>query len=85
MFCGKVLHYIDVEGESSALIAASGSDTTLRIWDPHKLGTLTPIFQFSSCTSWISTCKWQDKSWFHLLSASYDVKIMLWDLRTTRF
>ena len=85
MFCGKVLHYIDVEGESSALIAAGGSDTTLRIWDPHKPGTLTPVFQFSSCTSWISTCKWQDKSWFHLLSASYDVKIMLWDLRTTRF
>ena len=46
------------------------------------VGTLTPVFQFSSHTSWISACKWHNKSWFHLLSASYDGKVMLWDLRT---
>ncbi|KAM7519528.1 hypothetical protein LguiB_018490 [Lonicera macranthoides] len=44
--------------------------------------TSAPIYQFSSNTSWISACKWHDKSWFHLLSASYDGKVMLWDLRT---
>ncbi|RVW82788.1 Ribosome biogenesis protein WDR12-like [Vitis vinifera] len=81
-FCGKALNCLDVGGESSALIAAGGSDTTLRIWDPRKPGTLTPVFQFSSHTSWISACKWHHKSWFHLLSASYDGKVMLWDLRT---
>lgn len=82
LFCGKALNCLDVGGESSALIAAGGSDTTLRIWDPRKPGTLTPVFQFSSHTSWISACKWHNKSWFHLLSASYDGKVMLWDLRT---
>ncbi|GAB2299292.1 WD repeat-containing protein 12 [Dionaea muscipula] len=82
LFCGKPLNCIDVGGESSALIAAGASDTTLRIWDPRKPGTLAPIFQFSSHTSWISACKWHNKSLFHLLSASYDGKIMLWDLRT---
>lgn len=82
MFCGKVINSIDVGGEGSALIAAAGSDPILRIWDPRKPGTLAPVFQFSSHSSWISTCKWHDKSWFHLLSASYDGKLMLWDLRT---
>ncbi|KAK2989852.1 hypothetical protein RJ640_025511, partial [Escallonia rubra] len=81
-FCGKVINCIDIGGESSALIAAGGSDPILRIWDPRKPGTSAPIFQFSSHASWISACKWHKESWFHLLSASYDGKIMLWDLRT---
>uniref|UniRef100_A0A5B7AT01 Ribosome biogenesis protein WDR12 homolog n=1 Tax=Davidia involucrata TaxID=16924 RepID=A0A5B7AT01_DAVIN len=82
MGCGKVINCLDVGGESSALIAAGGSDPVVRIWDPRKPGTLAPIFQFSSHTSWISACKWHNKSWFHLVSASYDGKVMLWDLRT---
>jgi len=45
-------------------------------------GTSAPVFQFGSHTSWVSACKWHDQSWFHLLSASYDGKVMLWDLRT---
>lgn len=48
-------------------------------------GTLAPSFQFSSHTSWITACKWHSRSWFHLLSASYDGKVMLWDLRTAVF
>uniref|UniRef100_A0A2N9IMZ0 Ribosome biogenesis protein WDR12 homolog n=1 Tax=Fagus sylvatica TaxID=28930 RepID=A0A2N9IMZ0_FAGSY len=82
IFCGKVLRCLDVGGESSALIAAGGSDPVLRIWDPRKPGTSAPVFQFSSHTSWVSACKWHNKSWFHLVSASYDGKVMLWDLRT---
>ncbi|KAG6471598.1 hypothetical protein ZIOFF_069042 [Zingiber officinale] len=80
--CGKVLNCLDVGGESSALIAAGGSDPVLRVWDPRKPGSLAPVFQFSSHSSWITACKWHRKSWFHLLSASYDGKVMLWDLRT---
>ncbi|KAK9288506.1 hypothetical protein L1049_016965 [Liquidambar formosana] len=80
-FCGKVLNCLDIGGESSALIAAGGSDPILRIWDPRKPGTSAPVFQFSSHTSWISACKWHHKSWFHLLSASYDGKFLLhWPL-----
>ncbi|XP_044467308.1 ribosome biogenesis protein WDR12 homolog [Mangifera indica] len=82
IFCGKVLHCVDVGGEGSALIAAGGSDPILRIWDPRKPGTSAPVFQFSSHSSWISACKWHNKSWFHLITASYDGKVMLWDLRT---
>ncbi|TYK05339.1 ribosome biogenesis protein WDR12-like protein [Cucumis melo var. makuwa] len=80
--CGKALNCLDIGGEGSSLIAAGGSDPTIRIWDPRKPGTSSPIFQFSSHTSWVSACKWHEKSWFHLLSASYDGKVMLWDLRT---
>lgn len=82
MHCGKVINCLDVGGESSSLIAAGGSDPILRIWDPRKPGTLAPTFQYSSHTSWISGCKWHDNSWYHLVSASYDGKVMLWDLRT---
>ncbi|PON83486.1 Guanine nucleotide-binding protein, beta subunit [Trema orientale] len=82
IFCGKSLNCLDLGGESSMLIVAGGSDPILRIWDPRKPGTSAPVFQFSSHTSWISACKWHDKSWFHLVSASYDGKVMLWDLRT---
>jgi ribosome biogenesis protein YTM1 len=82
MFCGKAFNSLDVGGESSALVAAGCSDPILRIWDPRKPGTSAPIYNFSSHTSWISACKWHDKSWFHLLSSSYDGKVMLWDLRT---
>lgn len=45
-------------------------------------GTSAPVFQFSSHSSWISACKWHNGSSFHLLSSSYDGKVMLWDLRT---
>ncbi|KAH1265396.1 Ribosome biogenesis protein WDR12 [Glycine soja] len=82
MFCGKVLNCLDIGGEGSTLIAAGGSDPVIRIWDPRKPGTSAPVFQFSSHMSWVSACKWHDQSWFHLLSASYDGKVMLWDLRT---
>ncbi|KAJ4912100.1 Transducin/WD40 repeat-like superfamily protein [Raphanus sativus] len=82
LYCGKALNTVGVGGEGSALVAAGGSDPVLRVWDPRKPGTSAPVFQFSSHSSWISTCKWHESSWFHLLSASYDGKIMLWDLRT---
>ncbi|WZZ38383.1 hypothetical protein YC2023_034642 [Brassica napus] len=89
-YSGKALNTVDVGGEGSALVAAGGSDPILRVWDPRKPGewihkntrTSAPVFQFASHSSWISACKWHTSSWFHLLSASYDGKIMLWDLRT---
>nr|POF22041.1 ribosome biogenesis protein wdr12 like [Quercus suber] len=80
IFCG-----IATAGNNIFCIMGSfsgGSDPILRIWDPCKPGTSAPVFQFLSHTSWISACKWHDKSWFHLVSSSYDGKVMLWDLRT---
>lgn len=82
LFSGKVINCIDVGGEGSALVAAGGSDPILRVWDPRKPGSLAPSFQLASHKSWISSCKWHDNSWYHLVSASYDGKVMLWDLRT---
>jgi ribosome biogenesis protein YTM1 len=82
IFCGKALNCLDIGGDGSALIAAGGSDPVVRIWDPRKPGTSAPILQFASHTSWVTSCKWHDKSPFHLLSSSYDGKVMLWDVRT---
>ncbi|XP_068303711.1 ribosome biogenesis protein WDR12 homolog [Pyrus communis] len=78
----KVLNCIDIGGEGSALIAAGGSDPIVRVWDPRKPGTSASIKTFSSHTSWVTACKWHDKSPFHLVSASHDGKVMLWDTRT---
>lgn len=80
--CSKALNCLDIGGEGSALVAAGGSDPILRIWDPRRPGTSAPIGQFSSHTSWVTACKWHESSWFHILSASYDGKVMLWDMRT---
>ncbi|TKW35674.1 hypothetical protein SEVIR_2G390300v4 [Setaria viridis] len=82
MFSEKALNCLDCGGEGSSLIAAGGSDPILRVWDPRKPGSLAPVFQFSSHSSWITACKWHPSSWFHLVSSSFDGKVMLWDLRT---
>ncbi|CAN6571936.1 unnamed protein product [Malus baccata var. baccata] len=78
----EVCNCIDIGGEGSALIAAGGSDPIVRVWDPCKPGTSASIKTFSSHTSWVTACKWHDKSPFHLVSASHDGKVMLWDTRT---
>ncbi|KAG0584770.1 hypothetical protein KC19_3G232900 [Ceratodon purpureus] len=79
----KALHCLSVGGEGNALLAAGGADHVLRIWDPRLPGTVAPVSQLSSHTSWISACKWHPKSTFHLLTASYDGTVKLWDTRAT--
>ncbi|GLJ38552.1 hypothetical protein SUGI_0785750 [Cryptomeria japonica] len=80
--CGKVLLCLSIGGENSALIAAAGADSVLRIWDPRLPGSLKPILQLSSHKSWISACKWHAESKHHLISASYDGTVKLWDIRS---
>ncbi|KAG0553421.1 hypothetical protein KC19_12G010200 [Ceratodon purpureus] len=79
----KALHCLSVGGEGNALLAAGGADHLLRIWDPRLPGTVAPVFQLSSHTSWISACKWHPKSSFHILTASFDGTVKLWDTRAT--
>ncbi|RZC70404.1 hypothetical protein C5167_033570 [Papaver somniferum] len=68
LFCRKVLNDLDVGGDSSALIAASGSDPVLRIWDPQisvflkSSPSLALVLQFASYSSWITACKCHDSS-----------------------
>lgn len=80
--CGKALHCLSIGGEGSALIAAAGADSVLRIWDPRMPGTFTPILQLSSHKSWITACKWHPKSRHHLISSSHDGTLKLWDVRS---
>lgn len=80
--CRKALHCLSIGGEGSALIAAGGADSVLRIWDPRIPGTFTPILQLSSHKSWITACKWHPKSRHHLISASHDGTLKLWDVRS---
>ncbi|XP_038998447.1 ribosome biogenesis protein WDR12 homolog, partial [Hibiscus syriacus] len=61
-------------------IYSASWDHSVRKWDVETGKDLSDIF--SSHSSWISDCKWHSWSSFHLLSSSYDGKVMLWDLRT---
>ncbi|MCO5608005.1 hypothetical protein L7F22_062208 [Adiantum nelumboides] len=78
----KALHCLSVGGDNMALFAAGGADPVLRIWDPRMPGTNTPIFQLASHKAWITACKWHRHSRNHILSASHDGSIKLWDLRS---
>lgn len=80
--CGKALHCLSIGGEGSALIAAAGADSVIRIWDPRMPGTFTPILQLTSHKSWITACKWHPKSRQHLVAASHDGTLKLWDVRS---
>uniref|UniRef100_A0A0E0AMA9 NLE domain-containing protein n=1 Tax=Oryza glumipatula TaxID=40148 RepID=A0A0E0AMA9_9ORYZ len=61
-------------------IYSASWDHSVRQWDVQT-GKET-WNMFSSHKSWISACKWHPSSWFHLVSSSFDGKVMLWDLRT---
>eukprot|EP00250_Pteridium_aquilinum_P009214 c18520_g1_i1 orf=182-1486(+) len=78
----KALHCLSVGGENMALFAAGGADPVLRIWDPRMPGTNTPILQLSSHKAWITACKWHGHSRHHILSASHDGSVKLWDIRS---
>lgn len=79
---GKALHCLSVGGENSALVAAGGADPVLRIWDPRMPGINTPILQLSSHKAWVTACKWHQQSKYHILSASHDGSVKLWDIRS---
>jgi len=81
--CSKALHCLSVGGEGKALLAAGGADNSLRVWDPRIQATVAPTMQFTSHKGWISACKWHPKSVHHILTASYDGTVKLWDTRAT--
>ncbi|KAL3694046.1 hypothetical protein R1sor_007697 [Riccia sorocarpa] len=79
--CSKALHCLSIGGEGGSLVATGGADSVLRIWDPRLVGVVVPILQLSSHKGWITSCKWHPKSAYHLLSASHDGTVKLWDMR----
>ncbi|EFJ22134.1 hypothetical protein SELMODRAFT_175982 [Selaginella moellendorffii] len=82
MTCSKALHCLSVGGEGSSLVATGGADPVLRIWDTRMPGTVVPVLQLTSHTSWISACKWHRQSPKHLLTSSYDGTVKMWDIRS---
>lgn len=78
----KALHCLSLGGENMVLFAAAGADPVLRIWDPRMPGTNTPILELSSHKAWITACKWHQHSRYHILSASHDGSVKIWDIRS---
>eukprot|EP00850_Spirogloea_muscicola_P000678 SM000002S05758 [mRNA] locus=s2:2022853:2028350:+ [translate_table: standard] len=91
---GRALHCLDVGGDSAALLAAGGADSTLRIWDP-RVATGGPSglahgHQMASHFRMLALdmlklnytccgCPWSE---YQLLSASHDCTVRLWDTRS---
>ncbi|CAL1379191.1 unnamed protein product [Linum trigynum] len=71
---------LSVAGSGSNILAAGGFDGKLRIYDPNQPAISRPALKFSSHNKEISACQWHKDS-FHLLSASLDGTVMMWDVR----
>eukprot|EP00897_Mesotaenium_endlicherianum_P005871 jgi/Mesen1/5311/ME000264S04333 len=78
----KAVLSLSVGGDGSALLATGGADSILRIWDTRAAESTAPVQQLLSHRGWITSVKWAKGSAHHLLSASHDGSIKLWDTRT---
>ncbi|KDD75286.1 hypothetical protein H632_c764p0, partial [Helicosporidium sp. ATCC 50920] len=63
------------------LVALSGADRSLRIWDARVAGSATPARVLRGHSDWTPGLAWHPTSAHHLLSASHDGSARLWDLR----
>ncbi|CAK0736467.1 hypothetical protein CVIRNUC_000750 [Coccomyxa viridis] len=78
----KAVYCIAAAPAGSQLVAFGGAEHALHIWDPR-----TPVSKetdqklYSSHTHWISSVAWHPVSEHHVVSASYDNSLKLWDIR----
>lgn len=65
------------------IVAFGGAEKTVRVWDRReKQGTFVQSLQsLSSHTGWVSDLEWHPTSEHHVMTASYDGSVKLWDIR----
>lgn len=80
----KVVTCIDTPSNGRIdIVAFGGAEKTVRVWDRReKQGTFLKSLQsLSSHTQWVSDIEWHPSSDHHMLTASYDGSIKVWDIR----
>ncbi len=62
------------------LLAFGGAERAVRCWDPRASSTVATLALASHC-AWVTAVRWCPWQEHHLLSASYDGSMKLWDVR----
>ncbi len=62
------------------LLAFGGAERAVRCWDPRASSTVATL-SLSSHVAWVTAVRWCPWAEHHLLSASYDGSMKLWDVR----
>lgn len=68
---------------SSDVVAFGGSDKVLRIWDTRSVkGEVLDVKAYNAHEGWISSIAWRPNNNCHIVTASHDGSVKLWDIRT---
>lgn len=70
-------------GSGDGIVAFGGAESGLRLWDPRSEGETLAVRTLSGHSNWISAITWHPISQHHLVTASHDMTLRLWDLRST--
>jgi len=79
----KAVHAVCASRAPNApLVAFGGADRALRLWDPRNGASATTVTQLTAAhLGWITAASFSPASEHHLVSASYDGTLKLWDVR----
>ncbi|KAK9830819.1 hypothetical protein WJX74_008517 [Apatococcus lobatus] len=81
---GRALYCIAAAPEDQQVVAFGGADRALRLWDLRvRHGEKQATQSFVSHQNWIVDIAWSPASPHHLLTASHDKTLKLWDKRTS--
>lgn len=69
-------------GDSSGVVAFGGAESGLRLWDSRSVGDTVAVQTMSGHSNWISAVAWHPTSEHHIVTASHDKTLRLWDMRT---
>lgn len=61
--------------------ASAHADRMVRVWDPRKGDGSLVRSALASHKGWVNAVAWSPESEFHLISASHDHTLKLWDIR----
>lgn len=84
VYCVAAAHSGSSSGGGAGLVAFGGAERALRVWDLRtRAGEGLALRALASHADWISALAWHPTSGHHVVSASYDRSLKLWDLRAS--
>jgi len=77
----KAVYSVAAAPQGGALVALSGAEKAVRLWDPRVKESSAAAAVLLSHAGWVSCVRWVPHSPHHLWSAGHDNKVKLWDIR----
>ncbi|KAK9808947.1 hypothetical protein WJX72_006809 [[Myrmecia] bisecta] len=79
----KAIYAVAASPDNDSVVAFGGAERNLRLWDTRmQTGEEVGAKAFASHTDWIVNLAWAPSSAHHIVTASHDKTLKLWDLRT---